>query len=286
MSKADLAKSPKLGVLLFGVSVLCVSTFAGLYIDTNDSPWALLFVMSPLLVSTILRLTRDGWADAGLRLSGSWYWYAAAVLVFPVLGACALTLGWVAGAVQFHDQAASNFLSKFVGLLLPCTLFAMGEEWGWRGYLEPRLSALGLSPNLRHLGVGVLWAVWHVPHILALGPSYTPLPLHVQLPLFHVAVIAMAFLWGFLRARTGSVWPAVLGHGVANALAFPLLDANVVHISNPLVFAARPEGLVMLTGFIGIAFFVALRGDASDAARPANGSRPRAASGDDPRRQK
>ena len=116
--------------------------------------------------------------------------------------------------------------------------FAAFEEFGWRGYLEPRLAALGVPALRRHLAVGVLWAVWHVPYIVAFGDGYTDLPLAAQLPLFTVAVLAMAVIWGVARDRTGSVWPAVLGHGIANAVAFPLLAADVVVIDSPLVLGA------------------------------------------------
>ena len=68
----------------------------------------------------------------------------------------------------------------------------------------------------------------------------------MQIPLFSVAVLAMAVIWGVARDRTGSVWPAVLGHGMANAVAWPLLSADVVVIDTPLLFGARPESLVVL----------------------------------------
>ena len=64
--------------------------------------------------------------------------------------------------------------------------------------------------------------------------------------MFSVAVLAMAVIWGVARDRTGSVWPAVLGHGMANAVAWPLLAADVVVIDTPLLFGARPESLAVL----------------------------------------
>lgn len=251
-------EEPLKSAVLFTCGVACLTLTTGFLIDDMRSPWALLFVMSPLLVATALRLTRDGWADAGLRLTGALRWYAVAALVFPLLGALSLGVGWVTGDVAFTSGAGERLTAGIAGGLLPALLFAAGEEWGWRGYLEPRLAAAGVTAAKRHLTVGLIWGVWHVPYILALGPEYTPLPLFVQLPLFHLAVVAMAFLWGALRTLTGSVWPAVLGHGLANAVAFPLLDPEIVSVTNPLVFAVRPEGLIVLPG-LAVAAWAAFR---------------------------
>jgi membrane protease YdiL (CAAX protease family) len=246
-------------VIIYGVGVLALSTVAGLLMTSPESPAGLLFILSPILMAALLRwFGGDGWGDAGLRFRGAPAWYAVAALVFPVMFAVALGLGVAFGAVTFAEGAIASFATLFAINVIPRMLFSVGEEWGWRGYLEPRLAALGVAPFRRHLTVGAIWAVWHVPYIVALGADYTELNLAVQLPLFFVAVIAMAFLWGTLRTRTGSVWPAVIGHGVANAVAFPLLSSDVATVDNVLVFAARPEGLIVLA-LLSVAAFVVYR---------------------------
>ena len=144
-----------------------------------------------------------------------------------------VALGALIGDVHVVPGAGERFAVLFTTGLIARLTFAAFEEFGWRGYLEPRLAALGVPALRRHLAVGVLWAVWHVPYIVAFGDAYTTLPLAVQIPMFSVAVLAMAVIWGVARDRTGSVWPAVLGHGMANAVAWPLLAADVVVIDTP-----------------------------------------------------
>jgi membrane protease YdiL (CAAX protease family) len=238
-------------VLIYAVGVLVLSTLGGLVMasspDPETSAGALLFVLSPLLLAVGLRtIGREGWADAGLRLGRERGWYAVALLLFPVLFAAPVVLGAVVGDAHLAPGAAERFAALFATGLVARMTFAAFEEFGWRGYLEPRLAALGVPALRRHLAVGVLWAVWHVPYIVAFGDGYTQVPLAVQIPTFSVAVLAMAVIWGVARDRTGSVWPAVLGHGMANAVAWPLLSADVVVIDTPLLFGARPEGLVVL----------------------------------------
>lgn len=263
------------GVATYAVGVLVLSVLGSLVLagdtDKATSPGALLFVLSPLVMAVALRtLGREGWADAGLRVGRGRRWYAVSVLLFPVLSAVVLGVGVLVGPTRFTADGPALLATLAVAGLLPRLLFAAFEEWGWRGYLEPRLAALGVPPLRRHLAVGALWAVWHVPYIVAMGPAYTPLPLVVQVPLFVVACLAMAVIWGVVRDRTGSVWPAVLGHGVANAVAYPLIDPAVVVIDHPLVLAARPEGLLMLSLLVATAVVVQRRwGGAPVGAPPA-----------------
>lgn len=239
------------GVIVYAVGVLVLSVLGGLAMAASPDPetgaGALLFVMSPLLLAVGLRtIGRESWADAGLRLGRERGWYAVALLLFPVLLAVPVVLGALVGDVHLAPGAGERFAVLFATGLVARMTFAAFEEFGWRGYLEPRLAALGVPALRRHLAVGALWAVWHVPYIVAFGDAYTTLPLGVQIPMFSVAVLAMAVIWGVARDRTGSVWPAVLGHGMANAVAWPLLSADVVVIDTPLLFGARPESLAVL----------------------------------------
>ena len=254
-------------VAVYAVGVLSLSVVGGLAIASDETGGAgigaLLFILSPTLMAVGLRwLGREGWADAGLRLGTSRAWYAG-VLIVPAALAAALLVGGLAGGVTLAPDGARRFAALLATGFVARMLFSLFEEVGWRGYLEPRLAALGVRGLQRHLAVGALWAAWHVPYVVALGEAYTPLPLAVQLPLFVVACLAMAVIWGVLRERTGSVWPAVIGHGLANALAFPLLDADVVRIDDVLLFAARPEGLVSLACLLGAAVTLTRRGQAT-----------------------
>ncbi len=238
-------------VVVYALGVLTLSVLGGFLMaaspDPATSPGALLFILGPILMAVGLRTVGgDGWADAGLRLGRERGWYVLAALLFPVLYVVAMMLGALTGDVTQPAGGAQRFVVLLATGLVARVLFAVFEEWGWRGYLEPRLAALGVAPLRRHLAVGALWAVWHVPYIVAFGDGYTEIDLWLQLPLFALGCLGMAVIWGVVRDRTGSVWPAVLGHGLANAFAWPLLDDDVVTIDHPLLHAARPEGLVVL----------------------------------------
>lgn len=255
------ASRTRIGIYIGGV--LALSTLGGLAAARADgkpeeSPGMLLFIVSPILVAAALRwFGGDGWGDAGLRLRlrGNGGWYALALGLFPALSAVAIGFGVLTGDVAFAEGAAERFAVLLLGALVVRTLFAAFEEFGWRGYLEPRLAALGVPAARRHLLVAAVWAVWHVPYILV-ADMMTTLPLAAYLPLFALAIVPMAFMYGVMRERTGSVWPAVIMHGVSNAVAFALLDATVVEDGAGWVASARPEGLVMLVALTAVAVIV------------------------------
>ncbi|NJL35021.1 MAG: CPBP family intramembrane metalloprotease [Chloroflexaceae bacterium] len=54
------------------------------------------------------------------------------------------------------------------------SIFAMGEELGWRGFLLPRLLPLGQERAI--LASGVIWGIWHAPAI-AQGHNYPGHPI-------------------------------------------------------------------------------------------------------------
>lgn len=244
-------------VIIFSGSVLLIGTFAGLNFHAMEGLGGLLFILSPLIVTIVMRsFAGDGWSDSGFRFgfSGNAKTYLSALVLFPLAFGVALTLGSLFGVAQFQSGWSEKLIVAVLLGALPVMIYAFSEEFAWRGYLEPKLVALGVSRKGRIALVGVVWGLWHVGYVLA-QPDYTALPFALFLPLFMMAVFAMTAIYGVWREKTGSFWPAVLAHGVANTLAWPLLDVEVVQLSDTLVFAARPESLLVLVLLSGFALF-------------------------------
>ncbi|WP_060915346.1 CPBP family intramembrane glutamic endopeptidase [Microbacterium oleivorans] len=95
------------------------------------------------------------------------------------------------------------------------SFLAFGEELGWRGWLLSALRPLGTWPAL--LISGVIWGLWHAPIIL-LGYNFAE-PNLFGVGLMAMGCLSFGILLGWLRLRSGNVWPAVLGHGAFNAAA-------------------------------------------------------------------
>jgi len=116
-------------------------------------------------------------------------------------------------------------------------VLALGEEIGWRGWLLPTLRPLGTWPAL--LISGAVWGFWHSPLIL-LGYNFGQ-PNLLGVGLMIGGCVFYGVLLGWLRLRTGSIWPAVFAHGAFNAAAGFLL----------LVVAANTSADPVATGPLG-----------------------------------
>jgi uncharacterized protein len=80
-------------------------------------------------------------------------------------------------------------------------LYSLGEEAGWRGYLQDALTPL--SQWQRYLLVGVLWWAWHI--------RFTN---YFELVVFPVIVIASAFVLGTVAEKTRSLLVVASMHSV------------------------------------------------------------------------
>ena len=98
-------------------------------------------------------------------------------------------------------------------------LFAMGEEYGWRGLLWEEFKEKGYFQA--NLIIGSIWGLWHAPLILQ-GYNYPDQPV-LGIFLMMIFAIGFSFVLSALREQTNSVWPAAAAHGMFNALAVLLL---------------------------------------------------------------
>lgn len=99
-----------------------------------------------------------------------------------------------------------------MGVLLS-TLAALGEEVGWRGFMQSRLIAMQY-PN-PFLFTGLVWAAWHIPLILFSDYATSPMP-WISAALFTIMITSFSIFLGQLREASRSIWPVALAHGVHN----------------------------------------------------------------------
>lgn len=108
-------------------------------------------------------------------------------------------------------QMATVPLAAFINLIP-----ALGEELGWRGWLLPKLLPLGAVPAI--LISGVIWGLWHAPLIL-LGYNYPDAPGWLGLLAMVGMCTVFGAIFGWLRIRSESVWPAAFAHAAFNGAA-------------------------------------------------------------------
>jgi membrane protease YdiL (CAAX protease family) len=197
--------------------------------------------LATLIVTRFISPPPEGLrAATGLRLGKGrgwgWHWLfawvgvallcVAAPFVGALFGLFQLDLATFSGYRSLLERAGAGaaleqmpiqalVATQLASLLIAPLInapFTFGEEWGWRGYLLPRLLPLGQWPAL--LISGVIWGLWHAPIIL-LGYNY---PNHLATG--WLLMVGFCVVWGVIfgwsRLATGSVWPAVLGHAALN----------------------------------------------------------------------
>jgi len=146
-------------------------------------------------------------------------------------------------------------LAIFISPLLNA-LPTFGEEFGWRGYLLPKLMPLG--GRKASLVSGVIWGIWHWPAILMghnYGLNYFGAPFLGPLAMvWFTIVIGVLFSWVTIKSE--SVWPAVIGHGALNGIA-ALSILFIKGSPNPLLGPA-PTGIIGGAGFFLIALIIFL----------------------------
>src|SRR5690606_10089938 len=83
----------------------------------------------------------------------------------------------------------------------------LGEELGWRGFLQDALWSL--SPLKRYLLIGVMWELWHFTNRMAHGD----LPqVAIRVGIFIVALTIISFIMGKATERSKSLVVAVTLH--------------------------------------------------------------------------
>jgi uncharacterized protein len=123
-----------------------------------------------------------------------------------------------------HMPAPALYLSLtlntvVIGPLLGL-IIAFGEEYGWRGFLQPELIKLGRVRGVFVLGV--IWGIWHWP-VIWMGFNYPGQP--VLGSVFMVAYcIILAYFLAYAVFKSKGVWTAAYLHALNNqALSFFLM---------------------------------------------------------------
>lgn len=193
--------------------------------------------LAPAAAACIVRkwITREGFADAGWAPGlAHWPCYLLAVLLLFLVVATNVGLSHALGtgeadfslhraftalSAQQHTRAAATPSFTVLAPLLLLQSFLVtpllwGEEFGWRGYLQPRVSPG--RPLRAALYTGLIWGAWHYPLILV-GYEYPGYP-GLGLLVFPVSTILLSILFGWLRQKTGSIWAPSLAHAATNSI--------------------------------------------------------------------
>ncbi|MGC4035897.1 MAG: type II CAAX endopeptidase family protein [Chitinophagaceae bacterium] len=174
------------------------------------------------------RLSVLGWQWKKAKYLWRSYWIP---LLYAAIAYCII---WFAGWGSFYNHEFVDSVGKsfgWTGLPAGAVIFfysivtgvfgmagsmatALGEEIGWRGFLVPELyNRIGYTKTA--LLSGLIWSLWHYP-ILLFADYNSGTPAWYGLSCFTTMVIAISFVFAWLRIRSGTLWTGVLLHASHN----------------------------------------------------------------------
>ncbi|MCJ1655339.1 CPBP family intramembrane metalloprotease [Staphylococcus sp. NRL 16/872] len=222
----------------------------------------LLPAISAIIVWVIYYRDNKFWKFFGLRLGKIKYWF-----IYPMLMLVTLIIIYLISYIIYPNQFLNSSelqhrmkdtfifipgVPALISLLIPLALnltvgiiFSiiayLGEELGWRAFMYPQLTKLGLTKGL--IIGGIIWGLWHLPLIL-MGHNYPNHPI-----LGNIMMILMCMPLGIILyysyIKSGSIFVPAIMHGIFNQFSSTLTIFSIKESQfDPLIYGS--------TGIIGI----------------------------------
>lgn len=241
-----------------------LSAFPYYFIITEksvESGWTLLLMWMPALAGIIMRIiSREGLFE-GLSWNPlkDWKLIVLAFIIPFVIEIVSLVATLCLGGAELKDGflimeggnistrgtallfgaslqpwyifIPNYLLSYTVGVTFYSLMFAFGEEYGWRGYLQKQWAPT--NKNLAGLlSIGVIWGLWHLPGIL-LGHNFPEYPIIGALILMPIICIAFSITLGTTFNKNYVIWVPTIFHGAINISSeitnIAFVEDSIVH---------------------------------------------------------
>lgn len=120
-----------------------------------------------------------------------------------------------------------------------------GEEYGWRGYLQPLLQdKYGLRKGV--ILLGVIWGIWHMPLDFYFYSPDTPL---LSVLGHQITCISGSVFFAYAFMKTNNIWVPVILHYLNNSL-FPVLVGSIKMSSEIVTWNDILVALVIFVPFL------------------------------------
>jgi membrane protease YdiL (CAAX protease family) len=155
-------------------------------------------------------------------------------------------------AEQYHIWVliGQTLLNGFIAGITINTVYALGEEIGWRGFLQKELGYLGLWKS--GLLIGLMWGFWHAPLIIQ-GYNFPQNPF-LGVLMMTIACAPLGLIMSYFVQRSGTVMSAGFFHGVFNAVA----GLSMAIINDVTDYIHNPFGLTAILTYSLFAVFIYL----------------------------
>ena len=203
---------------------------------TGSSPEMLSLVSLGMLAPAIAHVITRKITNEGFRLIGEksmmlgidlkgkkWIFFLLAMFLPVVYSTLGDVIVWLFCPEAFGEAEVSSYvviiyplISIVSGVVL--SFAAFGEEFGWRGYMMPKLIELVGMPKALIVG-GIIWGLWHAPLTCVghnFGMDYPGFP-YVGIIVMCLFCTVLGTILMYVTVKTNSVWPAAFMHAVNNS---------------------------------------------------------------------
>ena len=201
-------------IIVFSITVMILSSLicyvAHRLDNKNLSILSVLVPSSVALLMTAITDSRKGvrklFIDQTIKKVAP-KWFLFAFIGIPCVASLA-----VLSALHFDFSKFQLRGTDLLPQIIIIALIALGEEYGWRGFLLPRLLE---KYSVLHSSIilGLIWGIWHLPAYL-IGAG---VPLEMNFIVFLSWVILGTLYISWIYFYSGSVLTSILAHFSANA---------------------------------------------------------------------
>jgi membrane protease YdiL (CAAX protease family) len=219
----------QIGTFLAITTLLTAGVFALMFSGPEDSMGMVFLMMwTPAIAAFVtLAIFRESPSSLGWRL-GNLRLLIESYALPVVVALVAYGAVWLTGFAEITVEGAANYRwAAMLGLDLPVhpvvgigskilwgfllfTVFIVGEEIGWSGFLVPKLLKVTSVP-VASLIVGLYWTAWHAPAIAG-GMYGHGAPLWITLVGITIVFTSASLMRTVLVAKSGSLWSGTLLH--------------------------------------------------------------------------
>lgn len=253
--------------LSFGMAwlIFFIFIFTG-HTWTGSSPEMLSLVSLGMLAPAIAHVITRKVTNEGFRLTGEksmmlgidlkgkkWIFFLLAMFLPVVYSTLGDVIVWLFCPEAFGEAEVSSFvviiyplISIVSGVVL--SFAAFGEEFGWRGYMMPKLIELVGMPKALIIG-GIIWGLWHAPLTCVghnFGMDYPGFP-YVGIIVMCLFCTVLGTILMYVTVKTNSVWPAAFMHAVNNSVPSVLFLFMKQDVEIPIwIYALSNIPLILL----------------------------------------
>lgn len=219
-------------IITFSATVIALSSLiCFISYKLGDANISILAVFTPSFVALILTAIAKGKSGVYELFvkqtieKTAFKWFLLSLIGIPILVSFAV-LTSLSFDVSRFDLRTTQILPQIIVIVF----IAIGEEYGWRGFLLPRLMN---KFNLFYssIALGLIWGFWHFPAYL-IG---TGVPLQMDFRAFLIWVVLGTLFISWIYYYTKSILTSILAHISANA-AFNYLPILPEFTGNMIAF--------------------------------------------------